>query len=654
MRSQTIEQTASERFVVSLDLSRGVETVISAGKTLDDVAREFSNFGQSFAALLSEMSQYGFRPGAALTTAIICLAIAVLAELYVRRIAGRIMPSSSRQAAGWIFWRLASETAAIVTFGLLTFLPLLILLRDDPVASAIMVALLPALLVLRAADAVLRLVLGPFNDAARLVALDSNDARRLYVSVLIVAVPTALAFVSARLLAQGGLAEITVLAYMFVTRVLVTTLVLGALFANRNSIAQLLSRRRNGTMRSGAWQRFGASWHLFAACYIGLSFLGASVLLLTGIEAANAAAQLSFVAILLALLAALWLDSAFHLTNESDGVITPAGSGLIQNIALRTGVPSVIGALIITLLAIWSPIWSEATFLDISPPVRAALLQIGVTIFLTFVLWQVVNAVSAQYGATAQGLASLSETGVSSRFGTLVPLFKVLLLIGLVFVSAISALAALGVDVLPLFAGAGIVGLAIGLGSQTLVRDVVSGIFFLIDDAFRIGEYVDVGNAKGTVEHVSIRSMRLRHHMGTVHTIPYGEIATIANMSRDWVVMRVEFRVPFDVDTEEFRKKIKGLGKTLAEDPELGPKFLEPLKSAGVVGIEEAAMIIRCKFTARPGDQWELRRIVYEELRRLFAREGITVAVRQVHVRAPDSLPAPTATAQAGAADTEA
>lgn len=124
-------------------------------------------------------------------------------------------------------------------------------------------------------------------------------------------------------------------------------------------------------------------------------------------------------------------------------------------------------------------------------------------------------------------------------------------------------MSAVGIDVLPLLTGASIFSLAIGLGSQTLVKDAVSGVFFMIDDAFRIGEYVDIGTAKGTVERVSIRSMRLRHHLGTVHTIPFGEIKTISNLSRDWVVLRIEFRVPLDVDTEELRRKIKALGKTL-------------------------------------------------------------------------------------------
>ena len=112
---------------------------------------------------------------------------------------------------------------------------------------------------------------------------------------------------------------------------------------------------------------------------------------------------------------------------------------------------------------------------------------------------------------------------------------------------------------------------AIGFGAQTLVKDIISGVFFLADDAFRVGEYIDVGDVMGTVEHISIRSLRLRHHRGPVHTIPFGEIQHLTNFSRDWAIMKIEFRLPFDADLEKVRKIIKKVGQTLMADPVHGP-----------------------------------------------------------------------------------
>ena len=210
---------------------------------------------------------------------------------------------------------------------------------------------------------------------------------------------------------------------------------------------------------------------------------------------------------------------------------------------------------------------------------------------------------------------------------------------GQVIIAVLAVLAVLGqigVNVTPLLAGAGIVGVAVGFGAQTLVRDIISGVFFLIDDAFRKGEYIDIGTVTGTVEAISIRSMQLRHHNGPLHTIPFGEIRHLTNFSRDWVMMKLPLRVTYDTDVERLRKLIKKLGQDLLQDPELGPKFLQPLKSQGVIQMEDSAMIVRVKFMTRPGDQWGLRTKVFARIRELFEREGIKFAHREVTVRIAD------------------
>jgi small-conductance mechanosensitive channel len=191
----------------------------------------------------------------------------------------------------------------------------------------------------------------------------------------------------------------------------------------------------------------------------------------------------------------------------------------------------------------------------------------------------------------------------------------------------------LGVNIAPLFAGAGVAGIAIGFGAQTLIRDIFSGAFFLIDDAFRKGEYIEIGAIRGTVEKISVRSMQLRHHRGPLHTVPFGEIHQLTNYSRDWVIMKLPLRITYDTDVEKVRKHIKQLGQALLDDPDLGPKFLQPLKSQGVIQMEDSAMILRVKFMTRPGDQWEIRKRVYQELHALFRREGIRFANREVTVR---------------------
>ena len=217
----------------------------------------------------------------------------------------------------------------------------------------------------------------------------------------------------------------------------------------------------------------------------------------------------------------------------------------------------------------------------------SAVWQVGITLIVTFVLWQTLRiAIDRRIRieddiAAAESKHEEMEIGGTGlpRIRTLLPLFKRTSQIIIGTISTMIVLAALGVDIAPVLAGAGVIGIAIGFGSQTLVRDIVSGVFFLFDDAFRLGEYIDVGEVKGSVEKMSIRSLQLRHHRGMVHTVPFGEIKTLTNYSRDWVIMKLKFRVPFDTDVEKVRKLFKKAGQQLLEDPDVGEDFLQPFKS---------------------------------------------------------------------------
>jgi len=241
--------------------------------------------------------------------------------------------------------------------------------------------------------------------------------------------------------------------------------------------------------------------------------------------------------------------------------------------------------------------------------------------------------------------------GEGARMHTLLPLFRKFVMVTLAVMVTMIVLSSLGVDIGPLLAGAGVVGLAIGFGAQTLVRDIVSGVFFLMDDAFRVGEYIEVGALRGTVEQMSIRSIRLRHHRGAIHTIPFGEMGQITNYSRDWVILKLEFRVPFGTDVTLVKKLVKRIGAELMQNPVHGKSFLGPLKSQGVRRMEDDAMIIGLKFMAKPGEQFVLRREVYQRVRDAFEENGIDLAPRKVEVHvAKDATDEEVAKAVEGAA----
>lgn len=198
--------------------------------------------------------------------------------------------------------------------------------------------------------------------------------------------------------------------------------------------------------------------------------------------------------------------------------------------------------------------------------VRLAILDGGGTAFAGFVAWELTDYWAARSIGQTPRIDPFNpsddeaEMAPASRLATFFPMARVLMAIVITLIAGLLALSNLGVNIAPLLAGAGVFGLAISFGSQSLIRDILSGAFFLGDDAFRVGEYIDTGRLKGTVEQISLRSLRLRHQNGQVHTIPYGQLQAITNFSRDWATMKFNLRIDPNVDLEHVRKTVKKVG----------------------------------------------------------------------------------------------
>jgi len=265
--------------------------------------------------------------------------------------------------------------------------------------------------------------------------------------------------------------------------------------------------------------------------------------------------------------------------------------------------------------------------------VRPAL-EAAATVVAAWILWTALSAVIDEKMPPPAAPGDEDELpGSASRLDTLLPLVRNTLLIGLAVIAVIGALATLGLNIGPLLAGLGVVGIAIGFGAQSLVRDVISGIFFLMEDAFRVGEYIDTGRLRGTVEGMSLRSVRLRHQNGQVHTIPFGQVQSVTNYSRDWSVVKFNLHLEPTADIETVRKTIKRVGEELLEDPEVGGQFIQPLKMQGVVDVLQTALIVRCKFTATPSRPTYLQRQALRRLIDAFAEVQIRFAAPNVTVQ---------------------
>ncbi|MBO0143589.1 mechanosensitive ion channel family protein [Agrobacterium sp. Ap1] len=262
------------------------------------------------------------------------------------------------------------------------------------------------------------------------------------------------------------------------------------------------------------------------------------------------------------------------------------------------------------------------------------LLKSVAVVLVADLLWHMAKSwIDGQLVTSDDAGLTAQETSRRGRLRTLLPILRnALAAVGLT-ITVLLVLAELGVEIGPLIAGAGVFGVAIGFGSQTLVKDVISGVFYMLDDAFRVGEYIQAKSYKGTVEGFSLRSVRLRHHRGPIFTVPFGELGAVENMSRDWGVVKFRISVGFDADVEKARKLTKKIGATMLEDPEFGPIFIEPLKMKGVEEFGDYGMVLSFGMTLKPSPmQSFIRRRANLLLREAFVSNGIQFAQPTVNV----------------------
>ena len=258
----------------------------------------------------------------------------------------------------------------------------------------------------------------------------------------------------------------------------------------------------------------------------------------------------------------------------------------------------------------------------------------AVIVLLVDLTWHVVKTLIDRKLVSAHQLGNLGSEDErrKARLRTLLPILRNVLMIVFITMAILMALTSVGIQIGPLIAGAGIVGVAVGFGAQTVVKDIISGMFYLLDDAFRIGEYIQSGNYMGTVESFSLRSVKLRHHRGAIFVVPFSELGAVQNMSRDWTIEKITMTVTYDSDVDKARKIVKKIGLELAEDPEFKPSIIEPLKMQGVDTFGDSGMVLRMKLKTRPGEQFVIKRKALMMIKKAFDENGIKMALPTVQV----------------------
>ena len=236
-------------------------------------------------------------------------------------------------------------------------------------------------------------------------------------------------------------------------------------------------------------------------------------------------------------------------------------------------------------------------------------------------IWEVVNATIDRYLSTTDKNGDPIQR--SSRVKTLLPLAKTALMAGLCIFSTLIILSEIGVNITPLLAGAGVIGVAVGFGSQTLVKDFITGVFMLIEDTIAVGDFVTIGSYSGTVESLSIRTLRIRDAAGLVHTLPFSSVTTVSNSSRDYGFYIFDIGVGYRENIDEVLEVLKELGDEIRKDSIFGANILAPVEIFGLDKFGDSAIMIKGRIKTMPGKGLLVGRELNRRIKLRFDEEGI-------------------------------
>jgi moderate conductance mechanosensitive channel len=493
------------------------------------------------------------------------------------------------------------------------------------------IALINAVVIVRTAVAILRLAFAHDAPNLRLFPLSEAAARfayRWFRRLISVGVYGYMALTAARLLglpaaAHGFLLHLLGIALV----VLAIVMVLRCRKQVAATIAVLDDPAWGDVVRVVPWTTIAAVWHVLAVLWVLVAYAVWSVAGPDGSWFMIRATVVSIAIVLAAWFAMVHLERYLPQpepppppSEEEEGEEAPperrlpTGRGLLRA-----------GAGVLAVLAVLEA-WSFGTLgwltSETGMAVAARLFSLAVIVLLAFGLARLANAAIGRYLSATDAEGNIRRT---SRQRTLMTIARYAILVFLSVVASLMVLSELGLDITPLLAGAGVVGLAIGFGSQKLVQDIITGLFILLGDTVRVGDVVQVAGLAGVVESVSMRAVTLRDYGGNVHTIPYSSIDSVTNMTKDFSFAVFDIGVAYREDVDQVMRVMREVAAAMQRDREYRRLILEPLEIAGVDKFDDSAVVVRARWKTMPIRQWQIGREYRRRLKRRFDELGIEI-----------------------------
>ncbi len=518
------------------------------------------------------------------------------------------------------------------------------LFEASSIARPVALSIIYAVALAGAVNAVARTFLAPHAAATRPLNISNETAEYLYIWARRITDLGVYGYFSVEI---AGLVGLPVPAQAFLIKLVGLSLVLFAIMMilqNRPSVAEFIggaNRGRLATLRL----RLADLWHVLAILYVILIYLVWVIGAPGGFAYMIRSTMLSVLSIAAALLALNFairsVDRAFSLSDEVKARLPGIEARVNRYLPVLKAIFRGF-AWLVAILAVLQA-WGVDVLVWLSEPSGRAVLgriaSIGAIVLLALVGWEAISASVERY------LAS-DDAARSQRVRTLLPLLRKLALVVLTAVVGLMVLSEFGINIAPLLAGAGVIGLAVGFGAQTLVRDIITGLFILIEDTVSVGDFVTLAGHGGTVEALSIRSIRLRDPSGIVYTIPFSDVTAVINYTREFSYAVLEIGVAYKEDVDAVSRVIEAVGAELRQDPVLAESILEDLQLQGLDRFDDSAVVIKARIKTAPGTQWAVRRAYNRLLKQRFDAEGIEIPFPQRTVWFAEEDPAGTAKAR--------
>jgi small conductance mechanosensitive channel len=263
----------------------------------------------------------------------------------------------------------------------------------------------------------------------------------------------------------------------------------------------------------------------------------------------------------------------------------------------------------------------------------AQLTRGAVIVALAVVGWVVVQFIGRQFLRVLSSLEHLREAR-RQQLITIVRVLRWTVRVLIVILAVLMLLSTFNIDITPLLASVGVAGLALGLGAQSLIKDLIGGLFILVENQYVVGDMIQVGDVKGHVERVTLRVTQLRDWNGLLHLIPNGEVRIVANSTKEWSRALVDLGVAYEEDLDRVFAVLSGVAEEFVQDPDVGPHLLETPQVLGPISLGDWAITIRVMAKTQPGRHLEIARLLRKRIVTTFEQENITMPYPRYDVHA--------------------